>query len=160
MTTRFIPLILFFFAFGTLGAQNSDPSPLTEQLGGVRTDFNMVIQGDTIPLMDQAIYLRGNIRWDIDAVLEYGAGAGLQNYRYEVLIDHAPEILEKLNRRRTNLQMRFYDSAGNMIYSGRFGSGLVQLIYSENRPTWMSVNLINIPFLILDRTDTISLIVV
>ncbi|OAV45142.1 hypothetical protein [Lewinella sp. 4G2] len=145
--------LLFFFSLSTmLSAQ-----PLSQQLGGIKTDFTIYFQSQQVEVLDQVVIKRGlsNYQYETDGILEhaYGFGYGLQTYRLEVMSPVDFEIEER--RRKSHYRLVFFGEDGTKLLSRYLSRS--HLFVLKGDVNFYSINLEDIPMLLLDNTASIDI---
>lgn len=150
----FLSLTLFLLS-GFVYSQN-----LTEKLGGITTDFEIISDTNTLEVIDQVIIKRGlsdskrNISLTPEGVYAYGYG--LQTYRLEFI---TPNELVKIEGRypdRYQYGLEFIDGNGYKLMEIRMTSENIISYLNEGNFNIYSVNLQNIPLIVLNKTRTIK----
>ena len=161
MINRSISLIVIqLFVVNILVAQD-----LNEALGGVKTDFQIFSGTVDLNVSDQMIILKAKKRREADFSFGYGWGYGYQSYHLEFIADKYFKVETFEHRRGGNnasrLEVIFYDSNNNILASSfiPFDNVLVFSNPSINvGPFFYSIDLIDIPIVLLNKTSKISMI--
>jgi hypothetical protein len=161
MNHRTILLItVYIFSVNILGAQN-----LKESLGGTKTNFQ--IYSDTVDLKvsDQIIILRTEKQTYSDSNYGTGWGYGYQSFHLEFITKKNIKIENykyKTGRDNGNkLELIFYDSNNNILATSSFPYYYVDLYNNPSiidSPFFYSIDLIDIPIVLLDKTAKIGMI--
>lgn len=151
--------IQLLFVVNLLGAQN-----LKESLGGTKTNFQ--IFSDTVDLKasDQILILKAEAKHEADATFGYGWGYGYQSFHLEFITKKNINVETfKYRTGRDNesrLELQFYDSENNMLASTSIPFDSVDLFNNssiDGSPFFYSIDLIDIPIVLLDKTAKISM---
>ena len=167
-TAIFITTV-FIFCFIFLSGLTVNSQTLSEKLGGVKTNFTIVSDTIEMDVISQIIIQRGvashKYDYSCDENSSYGYGYGYANQNY-FLEFYAKQALRtrKIDRRSTisghkkrYFQIVITDANGNLLYqNGYFGSRVTYNFNNDNIYVY-SVNLNNIPLVILDQATTIRL---
>jgi hypothetical protein len=161
MNHRTILLItVYIFSVNILGAQN-----LKESLGGTKTNFQ--IYSDTVDLKvsDQIIILRAEKQTYSDSNFGTGWGYGYQSFHLEFITKKNIKIENykyKTGRDNGNkLELIFYDSNNSVLATSSFPYDYVDLYNNSSiidSPFFYSIDLIDIPIVLLDKTAKIGMI--
>jgi hypothetical protein len=153
-------ITVYIFSANILGAQN-----LKESLGGTKTNFQ--IYSDTVDLKvsDQIIILRAEKQTYSDSNFGTGWGYGYQSFHLEFITKKNIEIeYFKFRNGRDNgtkLELLFYDSNNIVLTSSSIPYNYVDLYNNSSiigSPFFYSIDLIDIPIVLLDKTAKISMI--
>lgn len=150
----------YLFSVNILGAQN-----LKESLGGIKTNF--LIYSDTVDLKvsDQMIILRAERKSASDSNFGTGWGYGYQSFHLE-FITKKNIIIEsyKFRTGRDNemkLELIFYDSNNSVLATSSIPYYDIDLCNNSSiidSPFFYSIDLIDIPIVLLDKTVKIGMI--
>jgi hypothetical protein len=161
MNHRTILLITaYVFSVNILGAQN-----LKDALGGIKTNFQ--IYSDTVDLKvsDQIIILRAEKNYNSDSNFGTGWGYGYQSFHLEFITKKNIKIENykyKSGRDNENkLELIFYDSNNSVLATSSFPYNYVDLYNNPSiidSPFFYSIDLIDIPIVLLDKTAKIGMI--
>jgi hypothetical protein len=152
-TTKMIILVLLILIGNQLHAQK-----LYESLGGAKTDFTFISFNIDLTVMDQFIIKKGGIWYD--NVYEYGGG-------YESL--HLEFSTEKelftvlVKRQISHYKLSFYDQENKLITTLNFFNDMSRrenkiTVLETDGMTFFSVDLIGIPFSMLEATRKIDIV--
>ena len=161
MNNKTILLItVCIFSANIIGAQN-----LKESLGGTNTLFQ--IYSDTVDLKvsDQIIILRAEKQTYSDSNFGTGWGYGYQSFHLEFITKKNIKIENykyKTGRDNGNkLELIFYDSNNSVLATSSFPYDYVDLYNNSSiidSPFFYSIDLIDIPIVLLDKTAKIGMI--
>lgn len=150
----------YLFSVNILGAQN-----LKESLGGIKTNF--LIYSDTVDLKvsDQMIILRAERKSASDSNFGTGWGYGYQSFHLE-FITKKNIIIENYKFRTgrdngTKLELIFYDSNNSVLATSSIPYYDIDLYNNSSiidSPFFYSIDLIDIPIVLLDKTVKIGTI--
>ena len=155
-------LVIALFVFSGISLEAQD---LKESLGGTKTSFR--IYSDTVDLKvsDQIIILRAEKQTYSDASFGTGWGYGYQSFHLEfitkkiILIENFKYKAGRDNE--SKLELIFYDSDNNVLATSVCPYDYVDLF---NNPEindslyFYSIDLIDIPVVLLDKTASIGMI--
>ena len=133
---------------------------LTEQLGGIRTDFTIYFQSKKIDVVDQLVIRRGlsKYNYEEEPIMEYayGYGYGLQTLRLEVM--YRTNLVTDDRKRRYYYRIVFFDKDGSIL--GSLDIARSDLIIVKGDVNVYSINLQDIPMVLLDHTTSMDIEVV
>jgi hypothetical protein len=153
-------ITVYIFSINILGAQN-----LKESLGGIKTNFQ--IYSDTVDLKvsDQIIIIRAEKKYDSDSDFGTGWGYGYQSFHLEFITKKNIKIENyKFRTGRDNgtkLELIFYDSNNSVLATSSFPYDYIDLYNNSSiidSPFFYSIDLIDIPIVLLDKTAKIGMI--
>ncbi|MEL6945754.1 MAG: hypothetical protein AAFO82_24130 [Bacteroidota bacterium] len=154
-----IYICLFWMFWGSL----SSFGQLIEQVGGVRTNFVISNENNVLKVKTQAILKRGLTEhdrdWDSfsDGAYGYAYGLGVEVFRLEFITD---TDLRKEKRKRSEVrkyELRFYTKTDELLLMLTIPLRYVT-VYSNLKKIYIySINLQNIPFVVLDETHRIDI---
>jgi hypothetical protein len=156
----FLLIIVFIFSANILGAQN-----LKESLGGAKTNFQ--IYSDTVDLKvsDQIIILRAEKQTYSDSNYGTGWGYGYQSFHLEFITKKNIKVENYKFRNgrdnETKLELTFYDMNNGVLATTSFPYDYVDLYNNSSitdSPFFYSIDLIDIPIVLLDKTAKIGMI--
>ena len=158
MTNKAILLITVqLIVFNVLSAQN-----IKESLGGVKTNFQIFSDTIDLKVSDQIIILRAEKKTHEDASFGTGWGYGYQSYHLEFITKKNITIKNyrfRAGRDNENkLELMFYDSNNNNLASISIPFDYVDLFNNSsiiNSPFFYSIDLIDVPIVLLDKTNKI-----
>ncbi len=161
MNNKVILLVtVSMLSFNILGAQN-----IKESLGAVKTNF--LIYTDTVDLKvsDQIIILRAEKQTYTDSNFGTGWGYGYQSFHLEFVTEKNIKVENyRFRTGRDNedkLQLIFYDSKNSILATTSIPFNYVDLFNNSSitgSPFFYSIDLIDIPIVLLDKTAKIGLI--
>jgi hypothetical protein len=141
---------------------------LKESLGGIKTNFQ--IFSDTVDLKNsnQIIILKAEKKHDqyADSYSGYGWGYGYQSFHLEFITNKDLTVKTYKRDRGTinredKLDLKFYDAENNVIASTIVPFEYVDLLrdtQKEGGPYFYSIDLIDIPVVLLDKTSKIDMV--
>lgn len=155
LSTSVCILITMMVTVETANAQS-----LIEKLGGVRTEFVIRSISTDVPVLSQAIVKRGMHRSNYSTGLEqaYGYAYGLQTYYLEFSTNskiHERYVNKK--GRRTYYEIKLFDNLGKLILVKNIGNHMVKVSSNGDDLRTYSVNLKEIPMVLLDQTKKIEI---
>jgi hypothetical protein len=161
MNKKVILLVLvYMLSINFLGAQN-----IKESLGAINTNFK--IYSDTVDLKvsDQIIILRAEKQTYSDATFGTGWGYGYQSFHLEFITKKNIKVENyqfRAGRDNENkLQLIFYDSKNSVLATTSISFDYVDLYNNSSiidSPFFYSIDLIDIPVVLLDKTAKIGMI--
>lgn len=161
MKTRLVLFIAVqLFIINILGAQN-----LKESLGGIKTNFQ--IYSDTVDLKasDQFIILRTEKKIHTDEVGRFAWAYAYQSYHLEFVTKQNLKVeffkKEAGKDHGSKLELTFYDSNNNVLTTTTLPYEYVDVFTnttSMDNPNFYSIDLIDIPVVLLDKTAKINMI--
>jgi hypothetical protein len=161
MNHKIILLIsLHIFSANIIGAQN-----LEESLGGTKTNFQIYSDTVNLKVSDQIIIKRAEKQTYSDSNFGTGWGYGYQSFHLEFITNKNIKIENykyKAGRdNETKLELIFYDSNNRILATSSLPYYYVDLY---NNPSitdsvfFYSIDLIDIPIVLLDKTAKIGMI--
>jgi len=133
---------------------------LTEQLGGIRTDFTIYFQSEKVDVVDQLIIHRGlsKYNYEEEPIMEYGYGYGygLQTLRLEVMT--RASLATDVRKRRYYYRIVLFDKDGSQLSSLNISQSDLTVI--EGDINAYSINLQHIPMILLDHASSVDIEVV
>lgn len=164
MKNKAVLLILVqLFAANVLIAQS-----LKESLGGVKTNFQIISDAIDLEASNQIIILKAEKKHDqyADSFSGYGWGYGYQSFHLEFITNKDLTVKTyKRERgsisRENKLDLKFYDAGNNVIASTIVPFDYVDLLrdtQKEGGPYFYSIDLIDIPVVLLDKTSKIDMV--
>lgn len=134
---------------------------LTEQLGGVKTNFVFSSNGVEINVLNQLIIERGN--YDYSIMGQGGYGYGYQSYWLEIQVDtfiHAVKTDKSIYVR--NFIIEFYDKDNNLLQSMKYYANNIRNIKSlkndKNAYLFLSFNLVDLQTIMLENVHRIDIV--
>lgn len=157
---RALLIVIQLFVVNTLVAQD-----LNDALGGVKTDFQIFSGTVDLDVSDQMIILKAKKRHEADFSFGHGWGYGYQSYHLEFIANKYFKVETFKHRTGGNnasrLEVIFYDS-NNIILASSFIPFDNVLVFSNPPinmgPFFYSIDLIDIPIVLLNKTSKISMI--
>ena len=134
---------------------------LTDSLGGIATNFQFFSDTIDLEVYDQNIILRAE-KYSASEVYDTGGagwGYGYQSYHLEFITDVDLITAPLQNKRKNNrdrLKLMFYDANNNLL--GTYSSFFNDNCLKTDDFYFYSVDLIEIPMILLDKTEKIGLI--
>ncbi|MGB8491882.1 MAG: hypothetical protein WCE64_12570 [Bacteroidales bacterium] len=157
---KILLIAAYIFSVNILAAQN-----LKESLGGIKTNFQ--IYSDTVDLKvsDQIIILRAEKNYYSDSNFGTGWGYGYQSFHLEFITKKNIKIenykYRTLRDNENKLELIFYDSNNSVLATTSFPYDYVDLFNNssiKDSPFFYSIDLIDIPVVLLDKTARIGMI--
>lgn len=159
MKARMALLIVFQLLLFNLSAQDLEGS-----LGGVKTNFQIFSDANNLNPTNQIIIQRAEKKSYSDASFGIGWGYGYQSFHLEFVADkNLTEKKFKFKAGRDNedkLELTFYDSEDVVLATCILDFSAVNLLYnssSEKSLFFYSIDLIDIPTVLLNKTTKINL---
>ena len=160
---RIVLLIaLQLFAVNILVAQN-----LKEALGGVKTNFQIFSDTIDLKVSNQIIILKAEKKHDqyADTYSGYGWGYGYQSFHLEFITKKNIKVdtfrFQKGRANEIKLELVFYDSNNTILASASIPFDQVDVFNNSSKadsPFFYSIDLIDIPIVLLDKTSKIGMI--
>ncbi|SHO60244.1 hypothetical protein [Algoriphagus zhangzhouensis] len=151
--------IIFILASNYIFVPTTIAQNLSEKLGAIETGFSFTTLGQSVNVIDQYLIKRAEkvvFRYVPD---EVSAGLGYESYHLEITIKEKLEVSDADKKReRFHWSLNFFDSQGEVIST--FIIAKEQVKYSGNQNeslNFYSIDLIDIPLNLLDRTHHIDL---
>lgn len=155
------------FLFIQLSVFSINAQSLSESLGAVKTNFQIFSDNKDLNVTDQFIIKRAEKKSYTRAVYDggYGYGYGYQSLHLE-FVTQETYILEEFDHKfvgnnSDKLELTFYDSNDVALATDVSDFSVVDLMYSlpsEKLRFFYSIDLIDIPVILLDKTVKIDLI--
>jgi hypothetical protein len=151
---------VYMLSVSILGAQN-----ISESLGAIKTNFR--IYSDTIDLKvsDQIIILRAEKQTYSDSNFGTGWGYGYRSFHLEFITKKILKVENyhfRVGRDNENkLQLIFYDSNSSVLATISVPFNYVDLYNNSSitdSPFFYSIDLIDVPVVLLDKTAKINMI--
>ncbi|MFK7756964.1 MAG: hypothetical protein AB8B53_08555 [Flavobacteriales bacterium] len=136
---------------------------LTEQAGGITTDFIITSVNDTLNVLDQIIIKRGlsnsKIKEDIvrDPAYAAGFGYGLQTYRLEFSSSNIIQTKKADQRRARYYEIELFDIKDNLLLTTRLTRADVTQFWNGTNLYVYSINLQMIPLVILNSAHKVQI---
>lgn len=145
---------LFLLALLPLNAQS-----VTDEAGGIDTEFNFISEENKLDVTAQILIQRGYARSNSSSTYEenaaYGYAYGMQVYFLEVLFKGEFAAIDQNRFKKRVYLIEFLDENDEIIYSIERNPGLIT--YTGGETSVLQINLSGIPLLILDFTTTIQI---
>ena len=148
------------FVVNVLVAQN-----LKESLGSTKTNFQIFSDTVDLKVSDQIIILKAEKKSNSDATFGYGWGYGYQSFHLEFITNKDIKVETfKYRTGRDNeekLDLVFYDSANIILATTTIPFDYVDILNNTSitdGPFFYSIDLIDIPIVLLDKTSKIGMI--
>ena len=160
MKAKILLFVMIQLSAIVIHAQNLD-----EALGGVKTNFELISGTIDLKPADQIIILRAERKSYSDASFGTGWGYGYQSLHLEFSITE--KLTEEKFRFKTGrdnedkIALTFYDSDNVILTNCQLNYSDVDLLYnleSVRSQFFYSIDLINIPIVLLNKTAKINLI--
>lgn len=166
-----IKKVIFFIAlqaliFGSLHAQS-----LSQQLDGIKTHFQLYSLTTKLDVSEQMLILRAETKHRVETdifsgeLYATGWGYGYRSYHLEFVTHeelNSQRLPNKFGKSRyTRLKLTFYDANKNILASFTIPYERVdRQSYSSAKggPFFYSIDLINIPLVLLDQTVAIDMV--
>ncbi|MDP4201976.1 MAG: hypothetical protein Q8861_04730 [Bacteroidota bacterium] len=157
--------LFFLFVAGIISISSLHAQQLYAGMGGIKTHFQIYSDTTSLEVTDQILIKQAEKKSYIDFADQAGYGYGYESYHLEFATNKAL-IVENFKKRagRDNekkIKMIFIDANHKELatvtrpFSSTNSTSSSQ---PDNSCTFYSIDLINIPFLLLDKTATINLI--
>lgn len=159
---KFISLLLFSLTLSIV-CNNAQSQSLTEKLGGITTDFVFYSDSTELTIIDQAIIKRGVYNFKVKQNAQYsyghGYGYGLQTFHLEFTATSDIKTINEYKDKPTKAicQIYMYDENDNLLinFAVQYYTSKVAKQTSETKS--YSINLGQIPIIILNRTSKIDI---
>jgi hypothetical protein len=143
-----------------LTIETANAQSLIEKLGGIRTDFEIRSISTDVPVLSQAIVKRGMHRSRYHNGLDeaYGYAYGVQTYYLEFSTNsklHERYVSKK--GRWTYYEVKLYDNSGKLIMEKKIDNHMVAISSNGDDLRTYSLNLKEIPLILLDQTKKITI---
>lgn len=160
MTTKVLLIVIQLFVVNALEAQN-----LKESLGGIKTNFKIVSDTVDLRVSDQIIILRAEKKSSENSSFGTGWGYGYQSFHLEFIAKKEIKVETfKFKPGRDNeskLELTFYNSENSILASLSVPFDQVDALSNpttSDRLFFYSIDLINIPVVLLEKTYKINMI--
>ena len=158
--TKALFLISVVFSLNILISQN-----LHENLGGVRTNFQIFSDGTSMEVSDQILILRAEGKYDTDITFGYGWGYGYRSVHFECIVEKPFQTkIFKHRAGRDNsskLELIFFDSDNTVLTSISIPFTNVKEFMKpsgNDGPFFYSIDLVDVPVVLLNRASKIDMI--
>jgi hypothetical protein len=159
MKTKLILLIAILSVVFNSNAQN-----LKESLGGIKTNFQFFSDTTNLKAIDQIIIQRAEKKSSSDSNFGTGWGYGYQSFHIEFITRKHLTVTKfayKAGRNNNDkLELTFYDCNNIVLASYSADFSIVDLFnnsLSNDSQIFYSIDLIDIPIVLLDKTVKINL---
>lgn len=153
-----IILLLQIFVIGNLSAQK-----LSEKLNVVKTNFTLTFNGENLQPTNQFIAKKARYDYNYGSIEEggYGYGYGYESYFFEFATFNQVGIpYFSFWKGSKSYILKFYDNFNQLIGSVERTIKHVKIVRNEidkNTPTFFSIDLVDIPLILLDETEHIDI---
>lgn len=153
-------ITISLLVINTLAAQN-----LKDALGGLKTNFQIFSDSVNLDASDQIIILKADKKSYTDCQCGTGYGYGYQSFHLEFITKK--QLVTKnfkflIGRDNGDkIELVFYDANNNVLASPVFSFDIVDFYNNaliHNSPFFYSVDLVDIPIVLLSKTSKIDLI--
>jgi hypothetical protein len=160
MEKKLFLLVFLVLAFSC----NLVSQPLSESLGGIKTNFQYFSDTVNLNVTDQILILRAEKRSHTNTVSGVGYGYGYQSFHLE-FVSYMTLIKDysQYNRSRI-LKLKFFDENKSELATRILPITDLDQVYNEdydprlmNHPIFYSIDLISVPIVLLDKTKIISI---
>jgi hypothetical protein len=134
---------------------------ISELLGGVKTNFELFSDSIDLEAEDQLIILAAERYSGISISYQAGWGYGYQSFHFEFITTKRLAVKPTDKKDKNNYQLSFIDSDNVILQTIIVPSHLVDVrsnTYIQNSNVFYSIDLIDTPVLILDKTRKINII--
>jgi hypothetical protein len=131
---------------------------ITEKLGGVSTNFKILSDSAELNIIDQGIFQRGYKNTEKYSNVDYGYsyGYGMQTYRLEFITKGVIAKPTK-DQKKCRYAIIFLDVSGRSVLETTIGLNEITAFSTDDNLSVYSVNLYEIPLIILEKTRTINI---
>ncbi len=156
----FLLIAIYLLVINTAGAQN-----LKEALGGIKANFQIYSDSVNLDVNDEIIVLKAARKFFSDCQCGTGYGYGYQSYHLEFITKK--QLATKntkylIGRDNTDkIELKFYDANNVLLASPTFPFTIIDLYNNaavKNSLFFFSIDLIDIPIVLLNKTSKIDLI--
>ena len=163
MNKTVLLVVLQLFVVNLLIAQKS----LNESLGGIQTHFQIFSDSVDLKVSNQIIILKAEKKHDqyADSFSGWGWGYGYQSFHLEFETNEEIEVkplhYEGIRKPESRFDLLFTDAENKVISSATIPVDYVDLLSNpkkEGDPYFYSIDLIDIPVVLLDKTSKINLV--
>lgn len=162
---------IFFIALQLVVFSSLHAQSVSEQLGGVKTHFQLYSLTTKLDVSEQILILRAEAKHKMETDILSGEfyatgwGYGYRSYHLEFVTQeelNAQRLPGKFGKSRyTRLRLTFFDTNKNILASFTIPYDRVdRQSYSSAKggPFFYSIDLINIPLVLLDQTAAIGMV--
>lgn len=155
-----IMITMYLLVINTAGAQN-----LKESLGGIKANFQIYSDSVNLEVSDEIIVLKAARKFYADCQCGTGWGYGYQSYHLEFITKkqlttkNAKYLIGRDNADK--IELKFYDAGNTLLASPTFPFTIIDLYNNaavKNSLFFFSIDLIDIPVVLLNKTSKIDLI--
>lgn len=129
---------------------------LSEQLGGVKTEFVILSASDTMEVLDQQIIKRGLSDWgngvSYSSEKASAYGYGLETFRFEFSSKDTLRKVTSSRKKRQRYFLQAYDENGSLLMCDYLKRGDVWFRSNGSGISIYSVNLQGVPLVSLNKT--------
>lgn len=146
-------IALQLFVFQILCAQT-----ISESLGGIKTDFEIFSDSTDLEVTEQILVLAAESN-TYDSFNDDG-GYGYQSFHLEFITQKEMNEVPGDRKDRNNYSLTFINHENAILFSINLRNYSVKRYHNpdiENSQFFYSIDLINIPVLVLDKTKTINI---
>ena len=138
---------------------------ITEALGGIKTNFQIVSDNVDLKVTDQFIIQRANKKYKKGWAGEggYGYGYGYQSFHLEFVAheSYVTKEIDHKDRDYNKLVLTFYDTNDVILGTRSWGRSDVDILFhlpGESKHYFYSIDLIDVPMVLLSETAKIDII--
>lgn len=156
MKKIFLLITLQFFAFQIICAQS-----ISESLGGIKTDYKIFSDTIDLKVVDQLVVLAAERRSYISAGDQAGWGYGYRSIHLEFITKKELFELTTENKNRNKYRLTFSDQDNVILLTINIPEYSVNKYinpFIPNNRIFYSIDLIDIPLLVLDNAKGINII--
>ncbi|MBT5530536.1 MAG: hypothetical protein HOK35_15360 [Cytophagia bacterium] len=133
---------------------------LTEQLGGIKSNFIISSNNEIVDIASQFIIKRGN--YDYTYLSEGGFGYGYESYWLEIQFNTNIKPIEKeSSNKRRHFTISLFDKNNQLLLSKSYWISEDQKVKSEHLDTlnqqYFSLNLVDIQIVLLNNVSRIDI---
>ena len=139
----------------TLSAQS-----ISESLGGIKTNFELSSVNTALEVTDQIIVLTAERLSYINAVGEAGWGYGYQSFHFEFITQKEIKEIQGDRNNRFKYRLTLIDHENVILFTTNLPNNSVKKYHNPDiadSKFFYSIDLIDIPVLLLDKTKRIDL---
>ena len=161
--------IIFVISLFIFPGQNIFAQSLVEKVGGVETDFKIYNDTEEMPVIAQVIIKRGYlkkhsiVKTGFENSYGYAYAYGLETFRLEFITTMPLKVPEKIKFKKVKRKyyyIKLTDSDSNIIAIVKTDYDHVSSVTNNNGLYTYSVNLKNVPIILLDKSKRIDLDVI
>jgi hypothetical protein len=134
--------------------------PISESLGGIKTNFEVFTINTDLEVTEQIILLTTERFTYINPQGEAGWGYGYQSFHFEFITKNEIKEIQGDKNNRHNYRLSFIDHENVILLAVDLPKSSVNKYHNPDIPNsqfFYSIDLINIPILLLDKTKRIDL---